>query len=190
MNCETIKDRLPGFIDGTLDKEEMISVRRHLKSCPSCRGELRLLGDLFSGLSRLPVYEPGSDFNRAVFHRLGLEYQPYRRPAWLRLAMATGTSLALFWLSALAVSLPMLLHGAKAYKLAQWVHHPELILPTLGSFLLKAGLDLYQMLGMAAKVAGWIIKTSALPLPLMAASLLTLSLILISAKGPRTKMTI
>lgn len=188
MNCEQIKDSLQGLIDGTLGKGETLEVKRHLKSCPSCRGEYRMLRDISFSLSRLPVYEPGPDFNRSVFRRLGLEYRPYRQPAWIRLAMAAGTSLVLFWLTALAVILPTLLVGAKAYKLTQWVHHPELVLPALQAAVLKTGFALYQILAFAAKSAGWLLKTSALPAQLAAASLLAFGLILFASKGLKSGM--
>lgn len=181
MGCELIKDSLQGLIDGTLGKKEMLEVKRHLKSCPSCRNEYRVLRNISYSLSRLPVYEPGPEFNRSVFRRLGLDYRPYRQPAWIRLAMAASTSLALFWLAALAVALPMLLVGAKAYKLAQWVNHPELILPAIQAAVLKTGLSLYQILAFAAKTAGWVLKTSALPAQLAAASLLAFGLIFLAS---------
>lgn len=183
MTCEQIKDSLQGLMDGTLSQGEKVFVKRHLKSCPSCLNEFRLLRQISSSLSRLPVYEPGPDFNRSVFHRLGLEYRPYRQPVWIRLAMAAGTSLALFWLAALAVALPTLLVGSKAYKLAQWVHHPERILSALQAAVVETGLSLYQTFAFAAKASGWLLKLSALPAQLAVASLLAFGLILLAFKG-------
>lgn len=190
MNCEQIKDSLQGLIDGAVGEDDKLAIKRHLKSCPSCRSEYRILRDIAYNLSRLPIYEPGPDFNRNVFRRLGLEYRPYRQPVWIRLAMAAGTSLALFWLTALAVALPTLLLGAKAYKLAQWMHHPELILPAIQAAFLKTGLSLYQILVFAAKAAGWLLKSSALPAQLAVASLLAFVLILIASKGLKPGITL
>lgn len=190
MSCEQIRDSLQGLIDGALDKGEMMAVKRHLKSCPACRSEYRILHSISHSLSRLPIYEPRADFNQAVFHRLGLEYQPYRQPLWMRLAMAAGTSLAVFWLTAIAVALPTFLLNSKAYKMIEWVHHPENILPSIQAFVFKVGSSVYQTLGFAAKITGWALRSSALPAQTAVACLLALGLILIATRGirPRTSL--
>lgn len=190
MNCEQAKDALQGLIDDALAKDDRLALREHLKSCSSCRNEYRLLRAVSSGLSGMRVYEPGPGFNQAVFRRLGLECRPYRRPAWLGLAMAASISLAVFWLTALAAALPTLLMDAKAYRLAQWVNHPELVLPSLQAAILKTGLAAYQALGFAAKIAGWSLKTSTLPAQAAVAGMLAFGLILMASKvlKPRTSM--
>ena len=45
MTCEDVRDRLPEHALGTLEGADELAVRRHLRSCASCRAELASLGD-------------------------------------------------------------------------------------------------------------------------------------------------
>jgi predicted anti-sigma-YlaC factor YlaD len=190
MNCHQAYEALQGLIDNSLNKKELVEIKTHLRNCPACKAEYRALKMVAEGLDRMPLYETSPGFNKEVFRRLGLEYKPQRRPAWQSLAMAAGLSLSVFWLTALAAALPTLLMGAKAYKLTQWLHHPELILPSFQSAILKSGLAAYQTLGFAAKVAGWLLKSSALPPQMAVAGLLALVLVFITMRffRPQTSL--
>jgi anti-sigma factor RsiW len=185
MNCRQHHEAIQGLIDKSLDKRALAAIKSHLRNCPACMAEYRALKRVVEGLDRMPLYEPSPAFNREVFRRLGLEYMPQRRPAWQSLAMAAGLSLSVFWLTALAAALPTLLMGAKAYKLTQWLHHPELILPAFQSALLNSGLAVWQLLVFASKAAGWLLKSSALPVQMAVAGLLAFVLILFAMRALR-----
>ena len=40
LDCDKVRDLLPGLEAGRLPQEEADPVRAHLMSCPECRGEL------------------------------------------------------------------------------------------------------------------------------------------------------
>lgn len=45
MRCEQVREQLPEHLLGTLDDVTDGDVRRHLRGCASCRGEMRALAD-------------------------------------------------------------------------------------------------------------------------------------------------
>lgn len=43
MECSYIQKLLNAYADGTLDREHVLIVKRHIAHCPSCRGSLSQL---------------------------------------------------------------------------------------------------------------------------------------------------
>ncbi|GEM_PF-1259666 len=185
MDCKRFKVSLQGMIDNALDKKERMALRGHLDVCPACRKEYRLFKKLAAGLGRMPFYEPGPAFNRVIFQRLGLEYKPYRLSIWLSWSIAGGLSLLVSWMVALALVLPMVLIGAKSYKLAQWANHPDMLLPALQSAALKAGMALYQTIGTVVKISGLLLRSSAFPVQLALATLVAYAIIIMALRRTR-----
>lgn len=58
MNCNVAKAKLSALVDGELDGNGMIAVRRHLDSCPSCQREYRELRMVKTLMGELPLVEP------------------------------------------------------------------------------------------------------------------------------------
>ena len=52
-SCEAVLENLPWFVNQTLPAEEMLSVRGHLKDCPSCSAELEWLSSVQASLDEI-----------------------------------------------------------------------------------------------------------------------------------------
>ncbi len=50
MNCNNLNDRLIDFIEGQLEKEEELDVKRHIDSCADCLQELESLRSLLEDI--------------------------------------------------------------------------------------------------------------------------------------------
>lgn len=61
MSCQTVQERISGFLDQRLVDAEQEDVRMHLRSCPACSAQLQALQDVRAALrqmNRVPV--PGA----------------------------------------------------------------------------------------------------------------------------------
>ena len=54
MNCEDVRERLDGWVEGALGEEERAAVAAHLETCDSCRAEARGLEALLAAAADLP----------------------------------------------------------------------------------------------------------------------------------------
>ena len=45
MRCDAVVERLPWYLNGSLDPEEHAAIREHLEGCPACRAELAATAD-------------------------------------------------------------------------------------------------------------------------------------------------
>ena len=70
MNCAEYKELLVAYIEGLLDEAEKHSVAEHLKSCASCRAELKEVRDLQSRLVKNGNTLTQSDLEEAVLDRI------------------------------------------------------------------------------------------------------------------------
>src|SRR5712664_4047161 len=65
MKCQTVKTRLPGYLDdvvtGAARVEERTEIREHLEGCNICRVELEKFRKLSVLLSRLPKNDAPAD---------------------------------------------------------------------------------------------------------------------------------
>ncbi|MCG0240061.1 MAG: zf-HC2 domain-containing protein [Firmicutes bacterium] len=73
MNCEGVRERLSGYIDGELDDLSFHQVRSHLQRCPACAAEeaqLRSLVALLRQVARATEVPVPSDFRSRLRSRL------------------------------------------------------------------------------------------------------------------------
>jgi len=182
MDCTEIKINLQALIDNILIKDELQSVKAHLKTCPACRSELNALRSVADGLAGLTLYEPSKDFNRTVFTRLGLEYQPSLFPGWLSWSVAGSLSLLLSWLAAIAVGLSLTAYAMKPYKVLFWLQHPGKTISDVQMALVKIGFAINDTVGFLANLLGFLLKGSSLPAQLAVASIVAFAIISITIR--------
>jgi len=70
MNCAEYKELLVAYIEGLLDEAEKHSVAEHLKSCASCRAELKEVSDLHDRLVKNSNTLAQSDLEEVVLDRI------------------------------------------------------------------------------------------------------------------------
>ncbi len=70
MRCEKITNLLSGYLDGELDGGERKLVEEHLRGCPVCSEELRVLRGCVESIGSLEEVEPPADFLNRVHRRL------------------------------------------------------------------------------------------------------------------------
>ncbi len=70
MKCEEITNLLSGYLDGELDGGERKLVEEHLRVCPACAEELRVLRGCVESIGSLEEVEPPADFLGRVHDRL------------------------------------------------------------------------------------------------------------------------
>ena len=70
MNCAEYKELLVAFVEGLLDEAEKRSVVEHLKSCASCRAELKELSDLRDRLIKNGKILAQSDLGSKVLEQI------------------------------------------------------------------------------------------------------------------------
>jgi hypothetical protein len=113
--CESHGELVGGFVLGALEPAEMEEMHTHLRGCPACEREARILGGLPALLDRIepadvppPTLSP--DVEEAVLDRFARERPPPARRPWsagrrLRLA-ALAAALVAATAVALLVALP------------------------------------------------------------------------------------
>jgi hypothetical protein len=111
MNCQELKHKLPECIDQLLDKQEVKSIKDHLKACRLCRREYHLYMLAVSSVAGLPLLSPSPEFNSRVLSALGLEYRPAPALKWKGWAIGLGALASLWMVAALATL------GGTVYKL-------------------------------------------------------------------------
>jgi len=58
MKCEDIKERMPDFLTGDLDKKAKSEFDAHITHCSTCGEELRQLSEIWTKLGVLPMEQP------------------------------------------------------------------------------------------------------------------------------------
>jgi len=81
MNCGSVREKLPGYIDGALHSAEHAPVRAHLDSCVACRQELERYHRLSALVSRVERPVPPADL--AVRVRLAVSRER-NKVSWAR----------------------------------------------------------------------------------------------------------
>jgi len=61
MICGTVRNKLPGYLDGALTPRECAAVSAHLEGCAACREELECYGRLGAVLARVEPVAPPAD---------------------------------------------------------------------------------------------------------------------------------
>jgi Putative zinc-finger len=114
VTCDEVREQLPEHLLGVLEPEADATVRRHLRGCGGCRGELASLGEGLATFARaahqhvpppelrervLAVVEDERADAPAPLARLPLR----RRPAVVRALVAAALVVALLWAGAATV---------------------------------------------------------------------------------------
>ncbi len=85
MNCDDVRPRLSGYLDGDLDADRGAVVRGHLRTCEACRRVATDEAVLRDGLRQLPTVDPPPSMWAGIQARLADEEVAHsRRPAWRR----------------------------------------------------------------------------------------------------------
>ncbi len=72
MNCQEVKERLPGLIDGELAPEELSEVEKHIKSCEECQAEKHRQEQFTTRVkTSLEDLRPSELFVKGVLDKLG-----------------------------------------------------------------------------------------------------------------------
>ncbi len=166
MNCIELKHKLPDYIDQLLDKQEVKSVKDHLRTCRSCQKEYRLYSLAVASVAGLPLLSPSPDFNSKVFSALGLEYKPSLFPAWSKWAVGLA-SLALMWAGGAMLAG---IYAVSRLGLAQtylYLKNPQKIFTALQFALVKTWFVLSDIVNNAQALMAWLFKGSNLPLQIL-----------------------
>lgn len=82
MTCWTIRDKLPGYLDGALPSREHKPVSEHLDFCADCRLELERYRKLSKLMGRIEPVAPPADL--AVRIRVAASLARARKSVWSR----------------------------------------------------------------------------------------------------------
>lgn len=176
MNCIEQKQKISELVDGALPAAEAGTLRAHLRRCPGCRQEYRLLRLVADSVASLPQYRPGREFNDRVLLALGHQPARLRLPAWVKwsIVAAGGAGLASTGLVAFAVASRLSLIGAlRALQLAA---HPQETLSAVGMSAVKLAFAAGDVLTFLFKAGSWALKGSSLPLQLGIAAVIACGL--------------
>ena len=70
MNCESIKDRLFEYMDGSIDAQQKMAMDQHLESCSQCQALVEYETLLSNTLRTLPHEEPSIGYHQRVFENI------------------------------------------------------------------------------------------------------------------------
>jgi hypothetical protein len=94
MNCQQVRDQLPGLLYGEVSPADKAELEKHLAQCPSCAKEHRALQGVRQLLGVAIVPEVRLDL--ASLYQRAAEQQARRLRRWRRLAVvATGMAAAI-----------------------------------------------------------------------------------------------
>lgn len=106
MTCDEVRELLPEHLLGTLEGPEDLEVRRHVRGCAGCRGEMVALADGVASFARAAHDHPTPpELRDRVITVLEQDWRdadepasPGRRSAWIgRAAAALALIVALAW---------------------------------------------------------------------------------------------
>jgi len=97
MNCDKTRELLVALLDGELRAQEEAACQAHLKGCPACAAEKKLLEASWQALDHLPAVTPSANW-RADFWRRAREEEAAAIPwfAWPRLAPVLAGALGVW----------------------------------------------------------------------------------------------
>ena len=183
MECQEIKYKLQELVDGSLEKDEAAAVRKHLKVCRDCATDYRLLALTAQAIRSLPLAGPGPLFNARIMDSLGLDYLPSRiRPAakWL---LGTALGLSSLWIAVLGLGLHLGLIRTDPGRIYSLAKSTVGLLADLQVIVIRAGLRLADLFGLAGKIFSTLLSGSNLPVQAAISAAISLGLmVLISRK--------
>lgn len=109
MNCNDLRERLPGLVYGHLAPEETLPVEEHLAACSSCQAEVAALRQLRPMLDALPAPSVRVDLSR--LYQQAFEKQQRRASRWRRAAILGVSAAAAVLVVAFLLRLEVRLEG-------------------------------------------------------------------------------
>lgn len=70
MNCDQVRERLDAYLEGSLSKDELQQVDRHVDSCVDCTEKLRERRFIADALAEDHVPEPPRELSGSVMQRI------------------------------------------------------------------------------------------------------------------------
>lgn len=80
MKCAQVLSVLSRFQDNECDPQTASAIRRHLKGCERCRGELEWMNQMIKELKGIDEAEPSPGFTATVMGNLPPSKSPLRNP--------------------------------------------------------------------------------------------------------------
>lgn len=68
-DCKNILNLIPLYMDNVLSEEETNIVSRHLKTCESCKKELKFMNSIKNSTAALPGINPSADFHKTLMEK-------------------------------------------------------------------------------------------------------------------------
>jgi RNA polymerase sigma factor (sigma-70 family) len=108
MNCDSFADHVDDYVDGTLERNLVASIERHLATCTSCRSNLDELRSLMKAASDLPGgIDPGRNLWPQIADRIdssvidwsGRRSTPPQTLRWLQMAAVIGLMVFGLWVA-------------------------------------------------------------------------------------------
>mgnify|MGYP001385407901 CR=1 FL=1 len=182
MECKEIKNRLQELIDNSLENQEVITVKTHLRICRSCAADYRLLNLVAESVKTMPLPNVGPEFNASIFNALGLEYKaPHLNPL-IKWATGAVVSVSSLWLVIFGLGLTFGLNKLDPFKTFSLAKGFVKALPNLQVIMVKAGLRLADMMDLLGQVAVTLLKGSNLPAQIAIASIAAFAIIAVTSK--------
>lgn len=182
MECIEIKNKLQELLDNSLNSQEVITIKNHLRYCRSCASDYRLLSLVVHSINTLPLTDLSHDFNANIFNALGLEHKaPGIRPL-IKLVTGAIILISSVWLAIFGLGLNLGLSQLNIYKTFSFFKDIIKSLPNLQVILVKAGLRLADTLDLLGQVATTLLKGSNLPVQIAIASVIAFAVIAATSK--------
>lgn len=70
MRCERIKDKIIGFVDGSLSERDSKEILQHIKECEVCRRELESVKEIFVSAKDIQVPQYDESFWQLNFEKI------------------------------------------------------------------------------------------------------------------------
>ena len=77
MNCQTIQELLPLYMDDVLSSKEQLTIKEHLANCPVCQGELKSFEESWDFLTQWKDVAPNPNFVSRFWTRAAVQPSPW-----------------------------------------------------------------------------------------------------------------
>lgn len=100
MECKTVIELLPAFLDDAVAADPRTEIQVHLSSCPGCQKELRAYRRSWDALKQIPVLEPDPDYVSRFWTNLSARTPWYVKAGSLVNRFILAPRLAPIWATA------------------------------------------------------------------------------------------